>query len=219
MTSGETARVVDARVVELPPGEVLLRWNGIEVRGGYGSELAIDPSAAGHFYLLSDRGPNFDTAHVDQKGFALPDFTPRIGRFRLEGEVLQRVEVIEMRDAAGKPLTGLPHPPGAGSTGETAVTLAGEALPFDPAGIDPEGMATMPDGSFWIADEYGPQLMHLDREGRIRERVSPWSRPRALSPVLAMRRPNRGLEALGLLPDGATLAGITQSPLDNPSVE
>ncbi|MGI9182777.1 MAG: esterase-like activity of phytase family protein [Longimicrobiaceae bacterium] len=213
------ARVAEIRVVELPAAELLLRWQDVEVSGGYGSDLAIDPSDPDSFYLLSDRGPNFDTANADQKGFALPEFTPRIGRFRARGDLLQRVGVIEMRDAAGHPLTGLPHPPGPGSTGETAVTLAGQALPFDPMGIDPEGMAAMPDGSFWIADEYGPQLVHLDPGGRIRERIGPWTVPRALPAVLATRRPNRGLEALALLPDGATLAGITQSSLDNPSAD
>ncbi|MDQ3604909.1 MAG: hypothetical protein M3418_01765, partial [Gemmatimonadota bacterium] len=132
------AQIAEIRVAELPAAELLLRWQDVEVSGGYGSDLAIDPSAPDSFYLLSDRGPNFDTANADQKGFALPEFTPRIGRFRARGDLLQRVGVIEMRDAAGNPLTGLPHPPSPGSTGETAVTLAGQALPFDPAGIDPE---------------------------------------------------------------------------------
>ncbi len=215
--ASEVPGVASVRVVTVESPEVLLTWKGVQVSGGYGSDLALGPGAEDHFYLLTDRGPNFDTPQPEQKGFVLPAFVPRIGGFRLEGEVLRPVGGVEVRGAGGEPVSGLPHPPGPGSTGETAVNLAGEALTFDRDGIDPEGLAVLPDGSFWLAEEYGPQLLHLDPEGRILERVDPWSRPHALPRVLARRRPNRGFEGLALLPDQRTLVAILQSALDNPS--
>ena len=65
--------------------------------------------------------------------FAIPSFTPQIGRFRLDGHVLVRAGVIELKDAAGAKLSGLPNPPGHGGTGEVPVTPSGEVLPFDPS--------------------------------------------------------------------------------------
>ena len=75
----------------------------------------------------------------------------------------------------------------------------------------------MPDGSFWISDEYGPYLLQVTSRGRELARVSLFGRDRPLPAVLAKRRPNCGLEGLALLPDGHTLAGIMQCPLENPS--
>lgn len=207
------AAVVESR-------EVLVTWNGVEVfLGGFGSDLAPDPREPGYFYLLTDRGPNFDLPDESLKGFVVPAFGPRIGRYRLEGERLVRAAEIVLRGADGAPLTGLPHPPGAGGTGERPVAIDGSLLPYDPTGVDPEGLAALPDGGFWVADEYGPSLLRVASDGRVVERVSaaPGSPGRRLPRVLVRRWPNRGLEGLALLPDGRTLATVVQSTLDNPS--
>jgi hypothetical protein len=205
-------------VVPLEAPDVLATWRGVRVRhGGFGSDLAVRPDEPGVFHLLGDRGPNFETSRADEKGFAVPGFTPQIGRFRREGARLLREAIIPLRTEDGTPITGLPHPPGPDSTGETAVDLDGEPLPLDAEGLDPEGLVALPDGTFWIADEYGPYLQHHDASGRRLERIAPGAGPRALPAVLAMRRPNRGMEGLGVLPDGRTLVGIMQSSLDNPS--
>ena len=204
----------------------MLEWKGVTVyQGGYGSDLSPDPRAPGHFYLLTDRGPNFDVPDESMKGFVVPDFTPRIGRYRLDGGRLVRVGEVMLRRADGTPITGLPNPPGAGGTGETPVALDGRRLPFDADGVDPEGMVALADGSFWLADEYGPSLVHVDAGGRIVERVSAapaqgsvgGAAARRLPRVLVRRWPNRGLEGLTLLPDGRTLVTVLQSTLDNPS--
>jgi hypothetical protein len=73
------------------------------------------------------------------------------------------------------------------------------------------------DGSFWVADEYGPNLVHFDTTGRAIERVSPFgSRGRTLPAVLAQRRPNYGFEGLTGDETGRHLVAIVQAPLDNP---
>ena len=98
--------------------------------GGFGSALAVDPRSPRHFYLLTDRGPNTDNNEPDQKVFPVPEFAPQIGRFRLDGDKLVLVETIELRDAKGRKVTGLPNPTH-GSTGEVAVDLKGRSPQAD----------------------------------------------------------------------------------------
>ncbi len=185
--------------------------------GGYGSALAVGRDGS-TFYLLTDRGPNVDWPGEGQKLFPLPGFTPQIGVFRRAGHRLERTGVVLLRDSVGRPLSGLPNPPGAGGTGERPYGPGGRPLPWDSTGLDPEGLVALDDGTFWIADEYGPHLVHLDSTGRTLERVNPFGSGRRLPRVLARRRPNRGLEGLAILPAESTLVGIMQSPLDNPRV-
>ena len=205
------------RVATVDTPRTLATIGGITIAGGFGSALAPDPNAPGYFYLLTDRGPNADSTDAEKKVFPVPGFAPRIGRFKLEGDRLRLVKVIELRTAKGRKLTGLPNPDN-GNTGEIAVDLDGRPLGTDPDGIDSEGLVAMKDGSFWISDEYGPWLLHVDAAGRTIERVGPFSGRRSLPHVLALRRPNRGMESLTLTPDGNHLVEMMQSPLDNPDV-
>jgi hypothetical protein len=205
---------VRARVL---PRMVLTTVKGVEVfDAGFGSGIAADPTAPGSFYLLADRGPNYEVAK-DTKAFVQPAFVPRIGRFKREGGVLTQVARIEMTNRDGHPLSGIPPAPGEGGTGETALDLDGRTISPDPQGIDPEGITALGDGGFWISEEYGPSLLHLDPHGRTLERYSPFTGgDRALPQVLQKRRANRGIEGLTLLPDGKTLVAILEGPLENP---
>ena len=220
----------DPRAASAPPPEtpelvldqrVLMRRGALTVwAGGFGSAMAAHPQHADHFYFLSDRGPNAGTGREDEKVFLRPSYAPRIGLFRREGARLRRVSEILLRDEAGRPLSGMPNPPGAGGTGERALDPSGRELPADPRGVDPEGLVALPDGTFWVAEEYGPSLLHLDAEGRTLERIDPYTtsaRGRRLPRVLAARRPNYGFEGLTATLDGKTLFAVLQAPLDNPS--
>jgi len=213
MTTGPAEWTLDERVI--------LRHRGLSVwGGGFGSAMAPHPQQPDLFYFLSDRGPNAGTGREDEKVFLQPDYAPRIGLFRREGGRLRRVREILLRDASGQPLRGLPNPPGAGGTGERAIDVHGRELPPDPTGVDPEGLVALADGTFWVAEEYGPSLLHLDAGGRTLERIDPYaasSRGRRLPRVLAARRPNYGFEGLTVTPDGKTLIAVLQAPLDNPS--
>ena len=85
------------------------------------------------------------------------------------------------------------------------------------ARLDPEGVRVSADGkSIFVSDEYGPWLVHLDAGGKITERIGPFPGKKSLPKVLAMRRPNRGMESLTITPDGKTLVGLMQNPVDNP---
>jgi hypothetical protein len=210
----------------LEPPEILAELpGGVEVRhGGFGSALARDSRNSASFFLLADRGPNVDGFRSGEKMFPVPSFTPRIGRFHLEQGRYVRSAVIPLTNEQGRPLSGLPQPPGAGATGELGTDLTGKPLAsrdaapdgYSELGYDLEGLALMPDGTFWLSDEYGPFLLHVGPDGKLRERISPFGGKRALPAVLAKRRPNYGMEGLTRLPDG-TLVGLMQGPLENPS--
>ena len=188
---------------------------GVTVRnGGFGSAISRGPD--GQLYILTDRGPNYDFAE-ETKAFAAPEVGPQVGVFERRDKAVVLLRRIRLRNIDGSPLTGLPNPPGSGSTGETAVSPDGTRLKPDRNGLDTEGLHVLRDGSFWIADEYGPNLVHFDATGQVIERVSPFGpRGRALPAVLATRRPNYGFEGLTGDETGRILVGIVQSPLDNP---
>lgn len=203
-----------------PPEVIFTSPRGVQVlNGGYGSGMAKHPTDAGVYYLLTDRGPNFNGAEPGSKVFPVPEYVPQIGVFRAVDGLLVRESVIEIKAPSGEPISGLPNPVGLGGTGETAIDLAGNPLELDPQGLDPEGLVAMPDGSFWLSDEYGPHILHLSAEGQTIERINPFGSGeggRRLPRVFASRRANRGMEGLTVTPDGSTLVGIMQSAMYNP---
>jgi hypothetical protein len=193
---------------------------GLSIAGGFGSGLAVDPHDPSVFYILTDRGPNVMTTVTNQLLFLLPTFNPQIGKFRLVGDSLKLISSIGLKTAAGAVISGLPNPAGVGATGETGIGPTGALLTTDPEGIDSEGLAIAPDGSFWISDEYGPHIVHVDITGRTLERINPYGSGtggRKIPLVYARRRPNRGMEGVAITPDGKTVVGLMQSPLDNPT--
>lgn len=207
----------------LPATTLHTTADGVSVRhGGFGSDAAADPQNPRRFYALTDRGPNADAVAKDQKIFVTPDFVPTIGHFEIgnDGNIRHLRSIRLQRPGGRTPLSGLPNPPGMGATGETAVGPDGRLLGTDPYGLDAEGLVVMPNGDFWVSDEYGPHLVRFNRNGLEQERISPTgmrsNSRRSLPAVLAKRTPNRGMEGLTLAPDGHTLIGIMQSALNNP---
>jgi hypothetical protein len=202
-------------ILPINPRDSIGSVRGVTVRhGGFGSAISRGPDE--RLYLLTDRGPNYDFAD-GTKAFAAPEVGPQVGVFERRAGELALLRRIPLRDRDGSPISGLPNPPGPGSTGEAAVSPEGARLDPDPNGLDTEGIHVLRDGSFWIADEYGPNLVHFDSAGRVLERVSPFGpRSRALPAVLAKRRPNYGFEGLTGDDTGRFLVSIVQSPLDNP---
>lgn len=204
-------------IATLTPRPVILTRGGVTVyNGGFGSGLGRHPTDSTRFYILTDRGPNYEMPEEDHKTFPVPSYAPRIGLFHLENGRLVLEKTIEVRSASGSTLTGIPNPPGRGGTGEVPLDSAGNQLAYDSTGIDSEDLAVMADGTFWISDEYGPSLIHLDANGRTLERVNPFAGSRILPAVLLHRRPNRGIEGLTVTPDQRHLVAALETPLDNP---
>ncbi|MDY3199782.1 MAG: esterase-like activity of phytase family protein [Arcobacter sp.] len=206
--------------------------NSFEIRnGGYGSAMSADPADANSFYAITDRGPNADFTGAEGKGkkFPLPDYTPRIGHFKVTstGEVVKTKEIL-LKDRDGNNITGLPNTSALGGTGEIPYDINGNVIVdskgnmrLDDYGLDSEGLAVLKDGTFWISDEYGPHIVHYDATGKEIERINPFasdSRNKYTLPAeFANRRANRGMEGLAITPDQKTLVGIMQSTMYNPS--
>jgi len=203
------------------PALLFTTATGVKVyNGGYGSAVAADPNSPDVFYMLTDRGSNVAGQVANSIIIGKPDFDPQIGKFRLKDGKLVLEQVIELKNAAGAKLNGLPNPAGMGASGETAYDLSGQVIAPSADGIDSEGLVRASDGSFWISDEYGPHIAHFDATGKTIERINPFGTGtggRRLPAVFAMRRANRGMEGLAITPDGKTLVGMMQSPMYNPN--
>ena len=218
----------------------------LEIRGGgYGSDAAAHPTNSNQFYVLTDRGPNADFDGIAGKGkqFLVPNYAPSIGLFELQadGKII-KVKGIILKDSNGNPISGLPNPKAFGGTNEVPYDVNGQPmivnpeLPFDAVsnpiktdinGLDPEGLAALKDGSFWVSDEYGPHLVHYNANGVEIARINAFAndernnvmidgKPILLPTEFTKRRANRGMEALTITPDQSTLVGIMESSMDNP---
>ena len=218
----------------------------LEIRGGgFGSDADAHPTNANQFYALTDRGPNVDFEGSAGLGnrFLTPDYTPRIGLFELQNDgQIKKVKEILLKDVNGNPISGMLNPKALGGTNELAYDAIGKmmtvdtSLPFDKLsnpiktdinGLDPEGLAALADGSFWVSDEYGPHLVHYNADGIEIARINPFANDKRnnivikgkqlLLPLeLANRRANRGMERLTITPDQTTLVGVMESAMDNP---
>lgn len=226
-------------------------------QGGFGSDAFVNPNNATQFYALTDRGPNADVVHGDTsveqgegKAFPLPTYTPSIGLFQIDSHSkITLIKLIELKRPDGTTkVTGLPNPVN-GATKEIAylqnthdaafgrLMLVNQTQPYntitnptktDPYGLDPEGLAVMKDGTFWVSDEYGPHIVHLDANGRELARITPFdsgggaSTYKVNGKVITLpaefknRRANRGMEGLTITPDQKYLIGMMQSALYNP---
>jgi phytase-like protein/Big-like domain-containing protein len=182
--------------------------------GGYGSSLYPVPGHPDEFYGLEDRGPNVSAPNGDDV-LPIPSFDPAIGEFRFESDGRAKmIRKIKLRDTDGHPYSGLVN--SQNPTGETIEDLAGNVLAQDPNGYDSEGLVALPDGSFWVSDEYGPFITHFNSRGRAIQRLSPLDG--SLPHELLNRVPNRGMEGLTITPDGKTLVGMMQSSLQQPDL-
>jgi hypothetical protein len=193
---------------------------------GVGSGMSFAerlPDGALVFWAVGDRGPNADAPKFaakegdkakEAKIFPAPEFVPKFARLKVADGKAEVIEVREIRDSSGRPVSGRPLDKGAvGSTGETPLDLDLKVLPFDPEGLDPEGIdVDRKDGSLWLCDEYGPFLINLDpATGNIRKKYAPGQ---GLPAELAARQPNRGFEGLAVTPGNKVVAAV-QSILDN----
>ena len=102
------------------------------------------------------------------------------------------------------------------------------------ADFDTESLQVAPDGSFWIGDEFGPFIIHLDAEGRVLQvfdtvldgqpiqspdhpALQIPATPTAGVPFRARR--SGGYEGMALSPDGQTLWGLLEQPLFTPGTD
>ncbi|MFC3394244.1 esterase-like activity of phytase family protein [Brenneria rubrifaciens] len=197
-----------------PQGLPMGIGSGLTFNGKQGDELL--------FTTLTDRGPNADAPSVGEqeaKIFANPRFVPQLMDIRIGGGKAVAGNPRPLHDEQG-PISGLPLPGDLiGSTNEVALNDALQPLSGDRRGLDTEGITSDGNGGYWLCDEYGPFLIHIDAKGKILAKYGPT--PQAgeqavasgLPNIIKWRQPNRGFEGVTRMPDGRLLAAV-QSTLD-----
>ena len=192
--------------------------------GGIGSDLWHGPEdGPGIYWMLTDRGPNGQIGSA--RTFPVPEFTPFILKVRTLDGRLDILQAIPLTDQNGQPITGLSN---AARDEQPWNCDLSQTLPLNPHGIDSEGLARDRDGTFWVAEEYSPSLLHIDRDGRVLKRFMPAALPADtatsgypsvgnLPAIFGKRKVNRGFEGLTLSPDRQTAYVVLQSPLLNPT--
>jgi hypothetical protein len=231
------ARVI--QVVELPdsalgafhnslfrsPVDHIVDDHGVRL-GSLGSDLFHDPDdSSNEFWAVTDRGPN---GNPGRRTFLAPKFNPVILYIRVQDRI-HILNALPILDASGRPVTGLSNVEG---FDETPYDFNGtNVIAGNPNGLDTEGIVRTRNGHFWLADEYSPSLVHVDKDGRVIERFVPEDSPlgttlantpnyivkRYLPKILNYRRQNRGFEGIAITQDERTLFIAMQSPLDYPT--
>jgi hypothetical protein len=224
-----------------PLGNIPLPLAPLVLSRSFGSGLTrrmTDPP--GRIWAVGDRGPNikvkaarklYGAEHLaplaDVSGAKImprTDIGPGIAELQVLDDRVDLVRIIRLNGPDGQPVSGLPVPGGAHVRSEPVFDLDGNPLAPDPGGLDTEGIAALPDGGFWIGDEFAPSLVRVDAHGTILRRLVPQGThsealpaPEPCLPAVAARRQiNRGFEALALSRDGRSLFLAFQSPLAHP---
>lgn len=189
-------------------------------------------------WTVTDRGPNglVETAAGKRRTLIEPDFVPSLVRLVVEGATAgadlpadagpRRLEVgvaeiLPLASSSGRLFSGRAN--GIGGDPELRDPTGTAVIAPDPHGVDTEGVVQLPDGTFWLAEEYRPSLLRVAADGRCSERLTPvgdlipGSEPvirDTLPARLAGRQDNRGLEAVAAAADGSAVFALLQSPLD-----
>lgn len=174
--------------------------------GGF-SGLVFNQEQDGSLYFqtVTDRGPNGEPEGLDRP-FLLPEFSPTIVVLKATAATkeLSVAAEIKLKKKDGSNLTGLPNT----RLEENPTDVFGLYYSVDPQGLDVEGITPDGSGGWWMADEYGPSLVHFNEEAKMTRRLTPGQElPRGYNE----RKTNRGFEAVSKV--GTKLYGFLQSPL------
>ena len=155
---------------------------------GSGSGLALDAKSwtrtpagyQGTFYMLPDRGYNIggttdyrarlNKLAITFKPLADPAAAPVAERQKSVAATL--TDTILLTDAGEESLTGL-------DPEENGIRRAAKGFPDLPqasngrVSIDAESLALLPDGGFFIGDEYGPYVYRFSATGRLLAAIRP----------------------------------------------
>lgn len=196
-----------------------------------------------YFLALADRGPTQDCALLHAKdpvkfasakdkigkAFPIHKFSPTIAHISHDphSRELKTGRFVPLRGSDGQPISGLPNT----EYDETpyGANCEGDALPYDPSGLDTEDIAHIPNTEYVaIADEYSPSVVLANyKTGMILRRHVPVSLEESLSKaryeivadipdVFKNRRRNRGFESIVVDTKGKYVIAILQSPMFGP---
>ncbi len=201
----------------------------------------------GRLWLMTDRGPSIpclearrliglepeQACPADRSGriYPLAGFVPSIYGVDIGQDQVARINVfVPFRGKSGRPVSGRPNAGVGNGRSEGVFSPDGKPLQPDPSGIDPEAFVRLQDGSYWVAEEFGPSLLDVAPDGTIRRRLVPSSAAADykdadydivpnLPPIMRQRGQNRGFEGLAISPDEKFLYAMMQSPLANPDAQ
>lgn len=206
--------------------------------GGIGSGLAWAGGAT--FIATPDRGPNATNwnAALDNTTSYLSRFqTLQLGLVKNSGGTGWTLTPTLSATTLMYSPTPLAYAAGAtpGLNDANHYYFSGRSDNFDPsqpstnpnnARLDPEGVRVSKDGkSIFVSDEYGPYVYQIDRATGQRIRSYALPANLAVTHLSAQgdaeisgnsvgRVANKGMEGLAITPDGKTLVGIMQAPLE-----
>ncbi len=195
---------------------------GLPIGIGSGLYFIGEENGELKFVTVTDRGPNADSPKVDgteTKIFIVPNYTPLMMDVTVGKNGAIATNARPLHDDNGN-ISGLPLPKGlVGSTHEIPLTETLDILESKTNGLDVEGIVADGNGGYWLSDEYGPFLIHIDAQGKILEQLGPTPNEAekgiatGLPNIIKWRQPNRGFEGIARLPDGTIVAPV-QSTLD-----
>jgi hypothetical protein len=228
-------------LITFPSGKAL----NVAVSPGAGAfRRAGDPE--GRIWTVTDRGPTIDCSDQREvlgpedraicpagrrgKIHLLPGFAPSIYAIDVGPDRLARyVDMIPLKGASGRLLTGLANP-FVHASAEEVFAPDGQPLAADASAIEPGGLVRLRDGSFWVAENFGPSLLEVAADGTVRRRLVPtdvaedlrgadYPVVAALPGILARRARGRGFEGLAVTPDEKYLIVAMQNALANPDLD
>lgn len=228
-------------VVTFPNGKAM----NLTVALGSGA-FRSPADAPGKLWLVTDRGPAIACADAkrllgtepeaacggSKEGslYPLPGFVPSIYGIEIGSDFSARITaVLPLKGKSGRPVSGRPTPSSTGPKAEPVFSVDGKGLPGDPMGLNPEALVRLSDGSFWLADTFGPSLAEVRPDGTVRRRLVPAGTADdfkdadaeivpSLPALLRQRRPGQGFRALALSPDEQELYALTATPLAVPDI-
>lgn len=187
-------------------GDDRLLENG-EPRNRLGGFSALDYSSdTQHLAAMSDRGPDDGAVGYPCR---VQLFEIDIQPENAQPVTARLVRSVLFTDAEGRPFTGA----------SAAITCTASLAHR----LDPEGFRFGPGGQLFVSDEYGPEVIAFNADGR---EVRRFGTPAHLHVAVpdpdkvtenrankSGRASNRGMECLALSQDGKSLVGLMQSPL------
>ncbi|MET3667664.1 esterase-like activity of phytase family protein [Caulobacter sp. 1776] len=180
-----------------------------------------DGSYEGILRTLPDRGPNNVGPFAGTTDYSNRVHTHAIRLVPGKGLTITPTGGFLLKDQAGAPFTGK-------DPGSNILVRDGVRYPSPAAGegagrisLDSEAIAYLPDGGFYVSDEYAAGIYLFDKTGKLTGAIETVP---ALKPIkkgqldfgaekapTTGRRNNQGLEGLAVTPDGQRLIAVLQS--------
>jgi hypothetical protein len=187
---------------------------------GYEGTILVLPDRGYNVVGTTDYRPRLNTVTVTMT----PEANGKPGKLDMK-----LADTTLFTDAGGMNLSGIDPEgvrPAAGGFPDLPQAANGKVV------LDPEAIALLPDGSYFISDEYGPYIFRFNAAGKMHSAIRPpdafipiregkqnfsanapgpgGKEPKPANPETG-RQNNQGFEGMALTPDGKSLVVVLQS--------